>query len=38
VAHAVLADASARVLPSDLAKDRLQALLTIAGGEDAPLD
>jgi hypothetical protein len=38
VAYVVLTDASTRQLPGDLSEERLQALLTIAGGEDGPLD
>jgi hypothetical protein len=37
-AYVALADASTHLLPSDLSEERLQALLTIAGSEDGPLE
>jgi hypothetical protein len=38
IAHAVLADGSVRALPNDLTREKIEALITIAGGEDSPLD
>jgi hypothetical protein len=38
MAQAALADGSVRSLEIDLSREELEALLTIAGGEEAPLD